>query len=77
MKAIDTEFKRKQAFQNEIRDGRVYICIMCHRKLYKNGVIALRDDWEVKLDEKFPQYRRKCIGPTIKKTRSIDQCRVH
>lgn len=48
-------------FIESIRDGRVYICISCHCKVYKNGVKTLQD-WQSKLEEKYPGYVERCIG---------------
>ncbi|XP_071956868.1 uncharacterized protein [Antedon mediterranea] len=67
LKGADSAFKRKQAFLESIRDGRTYICISCHRKLYKNGVHALRSDWESELEDHHPGYKEKCLGPIIRK----------
>ena len=63
----NSEFKRKQAFLDSIRDGRTYICISCHRKMYKNGVIPLQDDWKEQVEDKFPGYIDKCIGPILRR----------
>ena len=65
-KSTDSAFKRKQAFLESIRDGRTYICISCHRRLYKNGVHALISDWESELEDHHPGYKEKCIGPIIR-----------
>ena len=35
--------------------------------MYKNGVIALRNDWEEQLEEQYPGYKEKCIGPVFRK----------
>ena len=35
--------------------------------MYKNGVIALRNDWEEQLEEKYPGYKEKYIGPVFRK----------
>ena len=45
-----------------ILDGRTYICISCHRKLFKDGVKALGENWEQVLEKKFPSYIKNYIG---------------
>ena len=47
---LNSVYKRRMAFKSAIRDGRTYLCISCHRKLFKNGVIALGDDWQEVLE---------------------------
>ena len=53
LKASNSVFKRKQGYLDSIRDGLVYVCISCHRKLHKSGVTALKEDWEEQLEQKF------------------------
>ena len=51
------------AFFDAIRDGRVYVCISCDRKLFKEGVTKQAKDWKEKLEMDFPDCIDKIIGP--------------
>ena len=59
----DTVFKRRKAFLAAIRNGRIYFCICCHRKLHENQVIELDDDWQESMEEQYPGSVSRFIGP--------------
>ena len=65
-KRLDTVYKRKRAFSEAIRDGRTYLCISCHRKLFKNGVTALKENWIELQQRQYPSYIKNCIGKIIR-----------
>ena len=60
---MDSAFKRRQAFLASIRNGRVYFCICCHRKLHENQVVELEEDWKDSLEQQYPGAVAKFIGP--------------
>ena len=49
--SIDSAFKRKKAFLNSVRNGRIFFCICCHRKLYENQAIELDDHWKESMEQ--------------------------
>ena len=59
---IDSFFKRKKAFLASIRNGRIYFCICCHRKLHENQVVELDDNWKESLEDQYPCSIAKFIG---------------
>ena len=60
---VDTSFKRKKLFLASIRNGRIFVCLSCHRKLHENQVIELDENWREDYELKFPNSLAKLIGP--------------
>ena len=64
---VDTAHKRLKNFLASIRNGRMFFCVCCHRKLHENQVIELEENWQSDLDEQYPGSVAKMIGPIPKK----------
>ena len=62
---LDNAMKRRKIFLDSIRNGRIYVCICCHRKLYDNQVVKLEKGWIDSLEEQFPGAIARFIGPII------------
>ena len=61
--STDSAFKRKKSFLNSIRNGRIYFCVCCHRRLHENQVIELEEEWQESLEQQYPGSIVKLIGP--------------
>ena len=59
---VDSAFKRKKAFLAAIRNGRIYFCVCCHRRLHENSVLELHEDWQKEYEEQYPGSINKFIG---------------
>ena len=55
--------KRKQAFLNSVRNGRVFVCISCHRQMFENQVVMLPENWEALDKSSYPGSVLNFVGP--------------
>ena len=62
LRNMDTAFKRKKLFLSAVRNGRIFFCICCHRKLYDNQVIELDENWSADYEKLNPGSISKFIG---------------
>ena len=60
---MDTVFKRRKTFLAAVRNGRIFFCVCCHRKLYDNQEVELDKDWKESYETQYLGSYEKFIGP--------------
>ena len=67
---VNNAEKRRKIFINSIKHGRIFECVCCHRKSFKNGMESLSATFKVDLEKKFPGLYETAIGEI--ETRKVD-----
>ena len=60
---MDTVFKRRKTFLAAVRNGSIFFCVCCHRKLYDNQEVELDKDWKESYETQYLGSYEKFIGP--------------
>ena len=70
LKKVNSAEKRRRLFLSSVEKGRIFECVVCHRKCFQNGVFPLPPDFETDIDDNYPKVYRDAIGKI--KTRKVD-----
>ena len=59
---VNTEEKRLTSFRASVKDGRIYECVVCHRKLFRTSVNQIQTSFESDIEEQYPGLFSRAIG---------------
>ena len=71
IKSTDSEEKRRRKFLESVRQGRIFECVSCHRKLFENGVDTISDKLRNEFRNELKDIFEAAIG-SFGETKTIE-----